>query len=1265
MTTLAGKKYVYQINPDQILLIPRVDNIHQVELIPYPDEDFSLLDFGPEICKEIEIGVESASIDNVGEFTDLRMRIWQPDPGNNIEIMLFDLQLNTVIDITDTLLKYNRGGHDTEKITDYYRIHHDPIIPIKIDPYDPDYWEKEHEDDPDEPGGDDPDDPTEKYSNIKIMSAATISGNTFESRTSDENTIMVDTDAPVHLIKEIARKYGATLSEDEYLTKGVNAAILCRGGGNTYLTECKITASGDGAHGVFSCGTINSEGDSDETTVYVQDCNITTTKPRSNGLMVVGNGNIFGSDNTIIVNGSESSALVTGQAGGSITIEGGTYLANGSHCHAVVSSDDIQVTGATLVSKKSETICVKGDGFVKLFNCVTTGSNTDTLVGSLYSKTILLYRTTVVTPGEHVEKTTLNVINGYIMNGNGAVFQVSNTTAVINLNNTTITNTDTEGILLRVVNDAWRGNDNIVTLNAKSQTLAGDIIVSSADSYISDANSGLAFNMESGTKFIGKIDDGLRGSNFSVAEVFIDKTSKWVLTDDSHISDITVEKGGKVITGQYKLWVGDELYEYGLDEDTDEEEPEPEEPDDDDPTADPVFTLDDTNYTLKGNKDHISAVKTGSGLITVKISGDGKYEFTGTGKNVIIKVDDNVASAALHFVDFNVNNRTLVAVSGEDLSTISAGYFSGVGIVLKGSNSIVGPVSFKDSPKPIIYGDHADIGITGPGSLTVVDGMDSNIEYNGEAPVDCISNLYGSLVFTQTGTVAFEANGSCIDMSYGTISFNGGTIEADLSYTGAIKANGGEISIDGSNITIVNTFTTGIEALKGEDGTLGEINVFDGKITISECYGDGIRAEKFALHGGRVDITTVYDDASTGYYTVGSTSEEYNTITAGAGTTTTRININPGSHKALNIGTEGSTKIFKDGAGTIVTTATGKLSIYDGTLVISTLGTGVITNNLVTNGYNKCDNGLYIVGAPDDAIFSHNEILITGGTTTIDAAKNGIICAGLMTIDNQPSITINNCYKGIVGATMLIGNEGSPTGPSIIIKSNRNGISTEAKTLVYTFDTHDEMTKFYTLVETLKTNNKLDVYSGTIGIDIDSDANKSIRIRNGSSLYYKSIIYKAEGNAIDISGLFVQHGGSITIYGQTENGEYSPISTVNGYSKYKDSVLFATGTDPLNKSKPISGNAVYLVFGTSSGKISDAAGSGFDTGDPMQLTNSSSYEADTSFRIATTDGAEIFAIELPHAGNFILYSSPELIKGNSYSVSVGGVSTRLKAQSPS
>ena len=109
MNVFTGRKYIYQFSSDYIYLDPIMEGIKTITIQSRYDEDFSIFDFGPEVCKEIEMGVDEVVSEDIGVYHDCFMRISMPNPGNNIEIFILNFDGSEILHITDLIYKYNRG----------------------------------------------------------------------------------------------------------------------------------------------------------------------------------------------------------------------------------------------------------------------------------------------------------------------------------------------------------------------------------------------------------------------------------------------------------------------------------------------------------------------------------------------------------------------------------------------------------------------------------------------------------------------------------------------------------------------------------------------------------------------------------------------------------------------------------------------------------------------------------------------------------------------------------------------------------------------------------------------------------------------------------------------------------------------------------------------------------------------------------------------------------------------------------------------------
>ncbi len=129
-----------------------------------------------------------------------------------------------------------------------------------------------------------------------------------------------------------------------------------------------------------------------------------------------------------------------------------------------------------------------------------------------------------------------SMTGGSLTSLNGEVFHVTNTNAVIDLTNVSITNKDSDNVLLTVTNEGWSGADNIAVFNADSQKFEGSIIVSNTT--VKDDNSSkLTLNLTNSSVFEGNINTS--ESDKGIVNVSIDASSTWKLTADSYVTSVT------------------------------------------------------------------------------------------------------------------------------------------------------------------------------------------------------------------------------------------------------------------------------------------------------------------------------------------------------------------------------------------------------------------------------------------------------------------------------------------------------------------------------------------------------------------------------------------------------------------------------------------------------------------------------------------------------------------------------------------------------
>ena len=375
-----------------------------------------------------------------------------------------------------------------------------------------------------------------------------LSDETYESNTKDENTILVYGDVDVNMSNITVNKSGDSDGDDNTSFYGINSAILAKSGASVVIKNSTINTNATGANGVFSYGgsATTNNSSNDGTTVTISDSTITTTKDNSGGIMTTGGGLMNAYNLTINTSGVSSAAIRSDRGGGKVNVDGGTYTTTGQGSPTIYSTADITVSNAKLIAKASEGVVIEGKNSVTLNNVTLTDTNNKLNGKSTTYKNIFLYQSMSGDASNGTSSFTSK--NSKITTNKGDTFYVTNTTAVIDLENNTITNNDKSGAFLRIKKDSWGNsgsNGGNVTLKTTNQLINGDIVV--------DSISTLTMNLKN-SNFTGKIN---KANGAKSIDLNIDKDTKIKLTGNSYVTSFTNEdtSNSNVDFNGYKLYV--------------------------------------------------------------------------------------------------------------------------------------------------------------------------------------------------------------------------------------------------------------------------------------------------------------------------------------------------------------------------------------------------------------------------------------------------------------------------------------------------------------------------------------------------------------------------------------------------------------------------------------------------------------------------------------------------------------------------------------
>ena len=408
------------------------------------------------------------------------------------------------------------------------------------------------------PGG--PGGPGHRNQNItysgatELTAAVTETNKTYQSSKTDENALLISTREAVTIAQPTISKTGSSDGGDNCSFFGVNAALLVKGGSTTTIKGGTITSDADGANGVFSYGGNGGHngGQGDGTTVIIEDTRIITTGGGSGGIMTTGGGVMRAKNLTVVTSGRSSAPIRSDRGGGIVTVEGGSYTSNGQGSPVIYSTADITVSNATLTSNMSEGAVIEGKNSITLNNCEMTVSNTRRNGHAQFLDAIMIYQSFSGDADSGNSHFTMN--GGSLTNKMGHLFHVTNTNAIISLNNVRLVNEDPAKVLLSVCADGWQGAKNQATLNASHQQLEGKILVGS------DAE--LTLTLTDGSTFTGCIDGNItnaEGASVSTetgtVNVTLGNDCTWNLTADTYITTLRGDTS-RISSNGYRLFVG-------------------------------------------------------------------------------------------------------------------------------------------------------------------------------------------------------------------------------------------------------------------------------------------------------------------------------------------------------------------------------------------------------------------------------------------------------------------------------------------------------------------------------------------------------------------------------------------------------------------------------------------------------------------------------------------------------------------------------------
>ncbi len=397
----------------------------------------------------------------------------------------------------------------------------------------------------------------------------------------------------------------------------------------------------------------------------------------------------------------------------------------------------------------------------------------------------------------------------------------------------------------------------------------------------------------------------------------------------------------------------------------------------------------------------------------------------------------------------------------------------------------------------------------------------------------------------------------------------GGTVTVTAAGVG-IRAND-SLTVDGGTVT-VTAGGDGAKTANTEKDGKGHITIAGGALYIT-AKGDGLSAATdLAVNGGTLVITTTDTD--------GVVLPEVSTSGG----------VNPGGMGRARPGGPGGN--FGGGPGMMPgESAPDKASI-------SAKGLKAAGNLTVSGGH-------ITVIAQDDGLHANDSIAVSGGALHIRSADDGMHANAALSISGGTT-EIAQSYEGLEALHITVSG-----GHNRITASDDGANATDGSSSGFGGPGGGRPGGFGGASDTTLTR---------------TDDQPCLTFAGGYTVFY------ASGDGIDSNGWIDMTGGTVLVYGPTDNGN-GPIDFGDG--GYNMSVsggtFLAVGSSGMAESADNAGQAVLSAYWN---------GSGLAAGEHIGILDEG--------------GTVLAAFELPKAISSIVFSSPALVAGESYTVVTGG-----------
>jgi len=488
---------------------------------------------------------------------------------------------------------------------------------------------------------------------------------------------------------------------------------------------------------------------------------------------------------------------------------------------------------------------------------------------------------------------------------------------------------------------------------------------------------------------------------------------------------------------------------------------------------------------------------------------------------------------------------------------------------------------------------------------------DSGSVDNTAADSDAVSIAGSTVTITAAGT--YELSGTLDDGQIVVASSGEGTVRLIL--------NGAEVTNSAGAALVVTEADEAMIVLA--DGSTNSLADTDGYAEDDDAKAALYSAADLTITGtGALDVTGNGND--------GITSADGLVINSGTLTVT-----------AADDGIRGKDYLVVDG----------------GALTVTAGGDGLKSDNEedVTRGYISLAGGTVDVNAAGDGMQAFTDVVLSGAEVTVESGgghtatvaedvsakgvKSGVVTVvdgGALTVDAADDALHSDGTVRVASGdvTLAAGDDGVHADSALGISGGTTTVTTSTEGLESTAISIDGGT-----VSVTASDDGLNASSGSTGTEtagaaegpaqgggMDSDGGETITITGGTT------VIDADGDGFDSNGSASMSGGILVVNGPTDSG--NGALDVNGTFTVTGGTLLAAGS---------AGMAVSPEAGSAQTFVAIALDSAQAGGSTVQLVNSA--------------GDVVMAFESVKDFQSVVFSSAELVDGETYSVYVGGTAS--------